>query len=154
MILLVPCPKPIPPRGERPAFSPTWSETSEIPPSSSGRPGFWRRSLKLLARSLTVGNGMPPSGSYRSARRNQRASPPVLWQAPGIARRSAIAGRTPNEPFLPIFLHPRRSMSIRTTTPTACRNRLVRRGSLEERKPSMAGWDSSSRTTPAKAGLS
>jgi hypothetical protein len=90
-------------------------------------------------RSFTDGNGFPLRPSYRSARRNQKARPPVLWYAPGAVVPGGTVARTPKEPFLPVLFQPRRSIIMRTNTPIACRNRLVRRGYLDERKSSTAG---------------
>ena len=98
--------------------------------------------LAAPRRDRTVGNGMPPGRSYRSARRNQKANPPVLWLVPGSFEPALpefelfFPARTPKEPFLPVFCQPRRSMIIRTTTPTACRIRLVRRGDCKARNRS------------------
>jgi hypothetical protein len=93
---------------------------------------------------------MPSSCSYRSARMNQNANPPVLW----VAVLGAAAARTPRDPFLPDFCHPRRSIIRRTSIPIACRSRFVRAAWTPERNRSIAGCDSSSRTTPANGGRS
>ena len=66
--------------------------------------------------------------------RNHRANPPVLWYAPGVIVPRATLARTPSDPFRPVFFQPRPSMIMRTTTPTACRSRLVRPGCSEERR--------------------
>lgn len=79
--------------------------------------------LSVFARARTEQNGMPSLRSYRSARMNQNANPPVLCAgAP-----TAWDARTPSEPLRPVFRHPRRSMIMRTKTPIACRNRAFRR---------------------------
>ena len=89
---------------------------------------------------------MPSVRSYRSARTNQNAKPPELCA--GV--RATPVARTPSEPLRPVFCHPRRSIIMRTSTPMACRKRVVRRTWTPARNLSMASCDSSSRTTPAR----
>jgi hypothetical protein len=69
----------------------------------------WRHRFRVDA------NGFRCGFSYRSARINQNANPPVLCRG----RPAAAVLRTPNEPFLPVFRHPRRSMIMRIKTPIA-----------------------------------
>lgn len=108
----------------RPAVSCDDRVPDQLPAGDRFRDG----AVSVRLRSLTEGNGFPLRRSYRSARRNQNASPPVLWYAPGVGVRGETLARTPSEPFLPVLFQPRDSIIMRTTTPTACRNRLVRRG--------------------------
>jgi hypothetical protein len=94
-------------------------------PGGRERGGLERVRRRIaFVRSRTEANGMPASRSYRSARINQNANPPVLCRGVfGFA-----SPRMPSEPFLPVFRQPRPSMIIRTTTPIACRSRWLRRG--------------------------
>jgi len=101
-------------------------------------------------RSRTDWNGIPSARSYRSARMNQNASPPVLW----LGVNPFFLVLTPSDPFRPVFRQPLACMIIRTTTPTACLKRLLRWVCVSANNRSMPGWDSSSRTTPDKGGLS
>ena len=107
--------------------------------------GFFRH------RSRTDWKGIPSSSSYRSARTNQNARPPVLWR---VEEMPALVSRTHIEPFRPVRRHPRPSIIIRTNTPIACRNRTTRASGLPEKSASIAGCASSSHTTPAKGARS
>ena len=100
--------------------------------------------------SCTDRNGIPSASSYRSARMNQNARPPVLW----LMVFPLLVVLTPRDPLRPVFRQPLACMIIRTITPTACRNRLLLWVLVSARDRSMDGWDSSSRTTPDKGGRS
>ena len=101
-------------------------------------------------RSRTDWYGIPSARSYRSARMNQNASPPVLWSE----AKPSLYVLTPSDPLRPVFRHPLACMIIRVTTPIACLKRLLRWACVPANNRLMAGWDSSSRTTPDKGGLS